>query len=318
MDDKELKEYLSLLEVATYFYIDGLSQKDIAKKLYYSTAKVSRMLKKILDRNIVEIKLNYPDIRCSEFEEKIKNKFNLSEVVVTTNVANNNQTDVFGYYTYCAQYLSNILCSGMNVAVSSGSSVNSVLGRLLIDYEKKLKLIAPKGMANRDNKIDFDCSTNIELLAAKYTNSERELLYSPLYVKNKIVRDYLIDEPIIKNVMSIYDDIDVLITSVGDFLHKGSQVWAGFMDDSHYRQLLNQGIVASFLGHFINKNGIAVYPYDWTFPIGMSIEQISSCKNTVLLVNGSHKCESALAVLKSGLINTLICDYYIGEYLFNS
>lgn len=315
MDNRELDEHLALLEVATYYYVDGLSQKEIANKLFYSTAKVSRMLKKIIEQKIVSITINYPNIRQYHLEEKIKLKFGLKDCLVLGNISKQSINNNFSYATFGANYLSKIIIGDQKIAVSSGKTINSICDKLPLIHNAKAILVQPKGMSNLECKTSYDCPVNIELLTTKITNCQSELLYAPLYVKNKIVRDYLFDENVIKRVIKCYDEVDILLTSIASFSEKNSQTWSSFISNADYLRLKKYNIKASLLGHFLDADGQIIHPYDFILPIGMSIDQIKNIHQSILFVNGESKCQATLAVLKSKLINTLICDNYIGEYL---
>lgn len=315
MDNRELEEYLSLLEVATYYYVDNLSQKEIANKLFYSTAKVSRMLKKIIDQKIVSISINYPNLRQYQLEEKIKLKFSLKECLVLDNVSKQAINNNFSYYAFGANYLTKIINSDLKIAISSGKTIYSILDKLSLINESNIVLVQPKGMSNLEHKTSYDCPVNIELLSRKINDCQRELLYAPLYVKNKIVRDHLFDENVIKRVIDGYDNVNVLLTSIASFSEKNSQTWSSFINNEDYSRLKKYNIKASLLGHFLDAAGQVIQPYDFVLPIGMSVAQIKNIQQSILFVNGESKCQATLAVLKSKLINTLICDNCIGEYL---
>lgn len=119
----------------------------------------------------------------------------------------------------------------------------------------------------------------------------------------------------IKRVINGYDNVDVLLTSIASFNEKNSQTWSSFINNDDYLRLKKYNIKASLLGHFLNADGQVIQPYDFILPIGMSVAQIKNIQQSILFVNGESKCQATLAVLKSKLINTLICDNCIGEYL---
>ena len=54
-----------MAEVASLYFEQGMSQQEIAAKLYFSRSKVSRLLTKAVEENIVKITINYPLERLS-------------------------------------------------------------------------------------------------------------------------------------------------------------------------------------------------------------------------------------------------------------
>ena len=57
---KDIDKISIMAEIAHMFFIDDISQIEIAKKFSFSRAKVSRILKKAKENNIVNIQINYP------------------------------------------------------------------------------------------------------------------------------------------------------------------------------------------------------------------------------------------------------------------
>jgi DNA-binding transcriptional regulator LsrR (DeoR family) len=55
----EREEHQLILDVAVKYYLEDKTQNQIAKELYISRSKVSRLLKKAKDNRIVEINIIY-------------------------------------------------------------------------------------------------------------------------------------------------------------------------------------------------------------------------------------------------------------------
>ena len=55
-----MQELELLLKVAQLYYEQGLTQNEIAKKLFISRSNISRLLTQAREAGIVEIKVHYP------------------------------------------------------------------------------------------------------------------------------------------------------------------------------------------------------------------------------------------------------------------
>ena len=71
-----------MAEVASLYFEQNFSQQEIADKLYFSRSKVSRLLSKAIESKVVEITINYPLERIMNLEMKLKDIFELNEVIV--------------------------------------------------------------------------------------------------------------------------------------------------------------------------------------------------------------------------------------------
>ena len=54
------EELAVIAEIARMYYVEGMSQQEIANMLFFSKAKVSRALKIAREEKIVEFQIHYP------------------------------------------------------------------------------------------------------------------------------------------------------------------------------------------------------------------------------------------------------------------
>ena len=80
----EEDELSVIAEIARMYYVEGMSQLEIAELLFFSKAKVSRALKIAREQNIVEFHINYPLKQSTLLEVELKRKFGLVDAVVVT------------------------------------------------------------------------------------------------------------------------------------------------------------------------------------------------------------------------------------------
>ena len=78
--DKDERQML--IEVSVMYYLEGKTQSEIAKALYLSRPKVSRLLKRARELDIVDIKINYESDGISVLQNEVKRRFNLDNVVI--------------------------------------------------------------------------------------------------------------------------------------------------------------------------------------------------------------------------------------------
>ena len=78
--DIERKRFLA--KIARLYYLEGLTQQNIANKLNISRTKVSRYLTRARKDKIVEININHPAEDFSDMEYHIEKKYGLRECVI--------------------------------------------------------------------------------------------------------------------------------------------------------------------------------------------------------------------------------------------
>ena len=71
--DLERKRFLA--KIARLYYLENLTQQNIANKLNISRTKVSRYLTKARKEKIVDIQINHPEEDFSKMEYQIEKKY---------------------------------------------------------------------------------------------------------------------------------------------------------------------------------------------------------------------------------------------------
>lgn len=293
-----------IAEVANMYYNLHYSQDQIAEKLFLSRSKVSRMIQKGIDSGIVEIKINLPNKRCSDLEEKLKNKFHLQDCHVL-------QTgEHFGFdqiCNYAAKYIDSYIRDNIIIGVSSGKTVHNVCSKLDFKLVNNLTFSQVKGSAGIGAEYIYD-SPNLILALSNKFSSNFNLIYSPLYVFNEEVRDYLMNELIIVNALKIAKKADLLISSLGVPAYDNSKIYTEYLKTSYMKNIFDKKPVASYIGHFFDKHGNALDSKIEKSIIGLSVEDIKKINKRVVVVYGEEKSEALETILKAGFISILIVD----------
>ena len=301
MDDKDR---LLLANVAYLYYKKGYSQEKIAKSLFLSRSTISRLLQKSLNTGVVDIKINFPFERDKDLESVLQKKYNLKKCYILLTEPNTSFAQVCHY---SSEIINDLIHDDMIIGFSSGRTVYNICQNLIGSPKKNLTFTAVKGNAGFDSDYIYDSPETIRLVALKY-DAEFNLIYSPLYVFNETVRDYLLNEMIIKGALNIARKTDMIIASVGQIREDELSIYKDYLDYHNMRTIVKNLSVASILGHFLNNDGEYIDPELEKSVIGLTLEEIKNVKNVIVVVSGEEKSISLRSVLKSGIVDTLICD----------
>ncbi|UCD99671.1 MAG: sugar-binding transcriptional regulator, partial [Chloroflexota bacterium] len=74
-----------LADIAEWYYVDGLNQSEIARKIGVDRSMVSRLLAEARQQNIVEIRIRRPISANQELEDQLEARFNLLDAHVLIN-----------------------------------------------------------------------------------------------------------------------------------------------------------------------------------------------------------------------------------------
>ncbi|MCK5736629.1 MAG: helix-turn-helix domain-containing protein, partial [Spirochaetaceae bacterium] len=124
------KDRNTLIDIARKYYIDGLSQAEIARKFNISRPSVSNLLKRCRDEKIVEIRIQESDYSLvNALAERLKSSFDMKTVLVVPSGVDI-QTTLTAAGIAAAELLETRLKDGLRIGLSWGSSLYYVVKAL--------------------------------------------------------------------------------------------------------------------------------------------------------------------------------------------
>ena len=299
MDQNDL-----LARVAWLYYIENLTQKEIARRFNMSRVKVTRLLKKAREEGLVEIRI--ANVRTSHLplESSLRKEFGLSDaMVIPTPVRPQDLRPALG--EAAAAYLSRILRPGVLVGLGMGRTLAEIPGHMEPQKNGICHFIEMVGGIGRG--LSFD-SYKVSSLLADHCGGEVEHIYTPVIVETAAARQALLCDPQIRSALDRAAKSDLALVSVGTVDRDSFLFQAGYTDEAGIEMLQNRGAVGDILGHFFDINGQPVpCPIDDRL-IGLSLDELKHIPMVVCVAGGPPKVQSILGALRGGCVNALITD----------
>lgn len=299
-----------LAEVASLYYEHDMSGEEIAKRMFFSKSKVSRLLKNAKDKKIVKIVINFPLERMGFLEEELESTFGLQKSIVIRSFPEQNDLEIKLQQIgkIAASYLDDLLKDGDSIGISWGRTLFHVAEECKPKYHKDIRVVQVLGAGSEEYDHRMDSPNLVRSIAEKY-NGTCSMIYAPLYVENNVVLKALKNEAIISKALKQAENVDYLITGIADFTNEAPSIsWAGYLNAEEKERLLRKGTVGYVCGHFIDKNGHAIVDDVENNVVGITISQLHKIKNVIAISGGVDKTRATFAVLNGKLINTLITD----------
>lgn len=306
-----------MAEVASLYFEQGMSQQEIAARLYFSRSKVSRLLTKAVEENIVKITINYPLERLDDIEEKIQKQFGLSTVIVIKSYDTTYHTLIRMIGKAAAKYLDEVLPYHGTIGITWGETVYSTIEAMEPARKKDIRVVPLMGMTEDCHNSAYDTPELVRKMVDKYGGSYSQI-YSPLVVENDLVRNSLIREPIIKRVLQDAREVGIVLTSVGEFYNSRTKAWENHFTPEVKKKLEEEGTVGVLLAHFIRNDGSLADEALDKKVIGISLDELKAIKNVVLVAGGERKARTVLGAVRGGYINTLIVDETLAVKMLES
>ena len=294
-----------LVDIAVMYYLEGKTQTEISQAFFMSRPKVSRLLKKARDLNIVDIKINYESDDINRIAKQIQHRFGVENVVVVKTLSTESET-IKQIGKSAANELKYHIKDGVKIGMSWGRTVKAMVDSFKPKHLKNIKIVELFGAVEYGDDSQEFLSIGYEF--SQKVNGTFYSLPSPLYINDIKTRNILLDNPIISNTLQMIDDCDFIITSIGIVNSDLPQrIWDAHVDPKSRKELLDKGAEGYLCAHFFNQDGQFIDHALNDNIIGIKTESIRNNK-IVLIAGGMSKCKAIYSILKGGYINTLVSD----------
>ncbi len=318
-----MREDRFIIKVVEMHYIQGMSQVEISQRLGVSRTTVSRTLAQARQRRYIEFKVNYPDTVTPGSESNLEQKFGLKEAVVVTEKSDSDMDQEIAFFA--SDYLFRVMKNHMTLAYASGRALKNLADCMKNDVRLKflelsdvkvVPLIATYNAAENVSMKHRMAYSNysMDLIAQLLEGRVYHLLMPPI-VSSKQIRDDFFQEPSIREIVSRIERADVAVVGIGTLQEESAGIYANMIGMEEFDRLSKKGGVSEFLLHVIDKDGQIVddeYEYHVS---SINLEKFKKIPIRIGVAYGMEKKEAILASLRGGLINVLITDEHVAEYL---
>jgi deoxyribonucleoside regulator len=296
-----------LLDVATYYYEQRMTQEEIAKQIDTSRSTVSRLLEEARERGIVHIKINYPWQRNHVLEEKLVDRFRLRGAGVLVGREKLDEDIRRGIGELAARLVDGYVRDNQVLGLSYGRSVASTIAALSPNRKLALTVVPVIGAVGSDNP-SIDGPDLVRRFANAY-GGEYRYLPVPLLVDDVRTRDALLQSPKVHETLNLAKRADIVVLGIGTIIpNVSSEIWKGYLDERQLLRLKNQGAVGDMCGQFYDAEGQLLDIEVNRRSIGIGIQALSSIENVIAVASGKAKVEAILGALRGKHLGTLVTD----------
>ena len=296
-----------LIEVSILYYLEGKTQSEIAKELFLSRPKVSRLLKRSRELNIVDIKINYHSDELANLQSDVMRTFNIPKVIAVRTLEKNEDT-LREIGKAGAFELIDKVKEGMTIGISWGRSVRNTVNQLPNKAIKDLKIVELFGAFSYDMD-DTDMLSIGNLLSSKL-NGRFFPLPAPIYMPDKQTREILIANPVIQQSLNMIKNCDLILSGIGAIDSRIPAVlWDVYVEGNTQARIKEMGGVGFICAHFFDDQGRFLDLDVNDNVIGIQTKDIEKNENILLVAGGPSKAKAILAALRGGYINTLVSDH---------
>ena len=274
--DIERKRFLA--KIARLYYLEGLTQQDIANKLNISRTKVSRYLTRAREDKIVEININHPAEDFSDMEYHIEKKYGLSECIIVDTLESD-EAIIRSMRDSFNNLLSRLLQDGDYIGIGWGYSLRELSNNINIMDLKDIKVVP---MIGGLGKTGTGVHTNsVAKKIADRIGGISYMIHSPAVMDSREVKEIMEKDSNVKEIMDMSEKIDTALMGLSDLGSDSTLIRTGSFTREDFQYLKSLGVVGDVNLIFIDSEGRHVPNKLDERIVRVPLERLKDIKNVI-------------------------------------
>lgn len=298
---------------AWLYYMHGLRQDEVAKKLDISRASIALFLRKARESGIVNITTSTALFSNQTLARELEDKLGLTGVWV---VPEDRQAldPAAEMPVLAATVFLDLIEKGDRVGVAWGRTVYHIADVMPFADLRGVTVVQLCGNLGAPYNYRPDqCTTEI----ARRLNAEGINIYAPLVLSSERLAAELRAEPVIRDQLAAITRCDLALYSVGGIEDDSHLVKCGALSAEEMQEMGRQGAAGVIAGQLIDGDG---QPMDCAHNrrcISADLASIKAIRKRMMVVQEDSKFEPLIAALKGGFASHLIITASMGKRLMD-
>lgn len=290
-------EELMMIKAAWYYYLEDMTQQQIAELLGVTRVRVIKMLEKARNTGIIQFKIRSDSAERMEHEKALVSKFGLNDAFVVPSNPNKAETNET-IAKAGAMYLAERLQENEFINLGYGDTQSRLLNHLATITNHPINCVSLTG----------GVSYYLPNARSNIFNAKLYLNPSPLVASSKEMAQAMRKESSVKQISRMVKLSKYTIVGIGGLGDSATVLQSGILTKSDFVYLKMQGVQGDILCHFIDKNGTLVNTPIEDRLISTSLDTLKELDNVIAAAAGEEKIDAIRAALTGGYLNVLITD----------
>ncbi len=297
--------------VAWLYYVEGLTQDEVAAKVGLNRSRVLRILSAARADGTVQIRVTTRLSHCVELERALEARWGLSQAIVLPSPQNEAQLhDIIG--AEVGAYISRTIAPNMTIGLGWGKTLSASVPAILPRDPDGIRVVSLLGGLTRvsdQNPSEFAWRVAARLGAECY------MMAAPVFAPDQATRDALATHTGMSDIFQQARALDMAILSVGDLTPRSVFSEYGLLTREELTSLEHAGAIGDALCHFVDAEGnIVDHPVNQRV-LAVNPIDLRGTRNIVLASGGWRKLGVIRAGLKLLQPTVLIVDELVAERL---
>lgn len=296
----------TLVKAARMYFQDGASQQEVADALGTSRSNVSRMLAAAREQRIVEIRINDPEGRDADLEDRLRRQFGLSEVRVAGYLPGAAPMQRVG--ELAAKWLLESLADVRTVALSWGTTLQAMVWATTTSVPHNIEVVQLVGGLSSVNS-QITGQELVRELAARLGANYR-YLHAPALLESAQAVQALQAERSIREVLDRARSADVALVGIGAYGFGSSAALMDVLQLTPEQRAEFEGKrpVGDLCARFFDQAGREIHGIVHDRILAVTLSQLRGIPTVVGIVAGREKVGGLRGALNGGFLDVLVCD----------
>lgn len=292
------------IRAAWIYYVEGLTQNEVAAALGINRVMVTRLLSEARRRSEVVIRIASDLAELTGLERRLEERFGLDRAIVAP-FANPDGDPTKVIAAAAGAYISGMMTNQMTVGVGWGRTLHATLpfieGKPL-ERVRVISLLGGIAQAKRFNPAEFAWQF------AELYQAEGFLVPAPALVDSPGTRHALLEHCGLDQVLQMAETCDAAILSCGGISLLTTSYRLGHVAEAERQSLIAAGAVGDILYNFIDAQGRLVdHPVN-ARAVSLGLDRLARIRRKVLISGGPEKRLVMRASLVALRPTTLVTD----------
>lgn len=289
---------------AWLYFVGGLTQAQIGKKLGVNRIRVNRLLAFARDEGFVQINITGRLAGCIDLEQRLKSCYGLSDAIVVPTPPDQALVPQV-IATAAGAALAERLRDGMSVGVGWGRTLRLSLQAVPRRPMKRLSVVSLLGGLTRGAAMNpYETASHL----ANLLDAQCYYVAAPALTDTRSSRDVLMAQPMLREVFEKGRKVDLAFLSVGELSTTNTMSRVGLLSRREVEELCRAGAVGDICAHWIDDEGRLVdHPLN-SRVVALSPECLPDIPCVMIASGGRAKTAALRGVLKGGMTDVIVTD----------
>lgn len=307
------QEGLLIAAAATKYYRDGLTKVEIAQEMGLSRFKVARMLQDAEELGIVTIEITMPSAVLPELSGQLAEAYGLRRALIVDVSDRPDDQMRTRLGRMAAELTAEVIQPGHVVGVAWGRTLGAMSSHF--NQLAPCEVVQLTG-ASATAEVDDNAVELVRRMSA-LAGGKAFPIFAPMLLEDAAVAASLRDQPQVAAALEQYRRVDVAVIPIGSWDPPISELYDAVPADER-GTLLSSGVCADSASVQFSASGQILESPLGERIIGITGQQLADVDEVIAVAGGRAKAEAIRAVLRSGVVTSLITNATAAEVLLES